>query len=295
MRLTAPVKAAAQRLTLPVLILASMMLIMLGKADVLLFDRVRIALGDFSAPLLNLVARPIATVASGVQKVENMADIYRQNAALRQENARLLRWEQVARRLEADNANLRNLVKLVPEGAVSYIAARVIADSGGAFVRNVLVNAGLRDGVERGQAAMTGDGLVGRIAEVGERTSRILLLTDLNSHVPVMLEGTHERAVLEGDNSDEPRLIYLQPKTVAKVGERIVTSGSGGVFPPGLPVGMIASVVGGVVRVEPFAELGRLEIVRIVNYGLDGILPQSAVPPARTSRLTKRGAVSASR
>jgi rod shape-determining protein MreC len=295
MRLTAPVKAAAQRLALPVLILASMMLIMLGKADVLLFDRVRIALGDFAAPILNLVAQPIATVASGVQKVENMADIYRQNAALREENTRLLHWEQVARRLEADNANLRNLVKLVPEGAVSFVAARVIADSGGAFVRNVLVNAGLRDGVQRGQAAMTGDGLIGRIAEVGERTSRILLLTDLNSHVPVMLEGTHERAVLEGDNSDEPRLIYLQPKTVARIGERIVTSGSGGVFPPGLPVGMIASVAGGTVRVEPFAELGRLEIVRIVNYGLDGILPQSAVPPQRVSRLSRSAHVSAAR
>lgn len=290
MRIAAPVKAAAQRLALPILIALSVMLIMLGKADVLLFDRLRVALGDLAAPLLNVVAQPVATVASTVQKVENMADIYRQNVELREENARLLRWEQVARRLEADNAELRNLVKLVPENAVSFIVARVIADSGGAFVRNVLVNAGQSDGVQRGQAALTGDGLVGRVAEVGGRTSRILLLTDLNSHVPVMLESTHERAVLEGDNSDEPKLIYLQPKTVVRVGERIVTSGSGGVFPPGLPVGVVSSVQGKIVRVEPFAELGRLEMVRIVNYGLDGILPQSAVPPPRASRPMRSGA-----
>jgi rod shape-determining protein MreC len=135
---------------------------------------------------------------------------------------------------------------------------------------------------------MTGEGLVGRVAEVGARAARVLLLTDLNSHIPVELEDTHDRAVLDGDNSEEPRLVYLPTKAEVRVGQRIVTGGAGGVFPPGLPVGVVSSVVGDIIRVEPYAELARLELVRIVDFGLSGVLPQSAVPaPRATGRGSK--------
>jgi rod shape-determining protein MreC len=296
MRLSPPVRAAAQRLALPALVFLSGMLTVLGKADILLIDRVRIAVADTVAPVLAFVATPVAGAAAAVQRVEDLVSIHRQNAVLREENQRLLQWQEAARRLAAENASLKDLLKLVPEAASSSIAARVIADSGGAFVRNVLVDAGERDGVGRGQAAMSGEGLVGRVAEVGERTARILLLTDLNSHIPVLIESSNERAVLNGDNSDQPRLVFLQPKTEIQVGDRILTSGSGGVFPPRLPVGVVASVDGGLIRVEPFAELSRLQVVRLVDYGLAGVLPQSAVPPPRAVKPGRaRAAVDPSR
>ncbi len=281
MRISAPVKVAAQRLTLPFLIFVSSMLVVFGKTDTLLYDGLRVGLVDRIAPVLQAVGQPFATVTGVFQAASDAVSVHRENAELREENARLLQWQEVARSLAAENAELRDLVKLVPQDAVSSVAARVIADSGGAFARNVLVNAGHDDGVQRGQAAMTGVGLVGRVAEVGARTARILLLTDLNSHIPVELEETHERAVLDGDNSEQPRLVYLPPKTEVAVGQRIVTGGAGGVFPPGLPVGVVASVSGDLIRVEPYAELAQLELVRIVDFGLSGVLPQSAVPAAR--------------
>ena len=283
-RLTAPVRAAAQRVVVPFLVLLSMMFIVLGKADLLLFDRLRIVVADAASPVLQAVAQPLATVASGVRQVEGLFDLYHENQRLREENARLLEWQEVARRLQAENQDLRSLTKFTPEGGARYITAQVIANSGGAFARNVLVSAGTRDGVDRGQAAVTGDGLVGRVAEVGERSARILLLTDLNSRIPVQLAQSGERAVMAGDNSGEPRLIYLPLNASVKPGDRIVTAGAGGVFPPGLPVGVVASVEGGLVRVEPFAELSRLDYVRIVDFGLGGVLPQSAVPLPRAAR-----------
>ncbi len=281
MRISAPVKAAAQRLTLPFLIFVSALLIVFGKTDALLYDGVRAVLADRMAPILEVASAPISTVTRAVQAVSDVIYAHRENAELREENARLLQWQEVARRLAVENAELRDLVKLVPENAVHSIAARVIADSGGAFARNVLIDVGARDGVQRGQAAMTGEGLVGRVAEVGARTARVLLLTDLNSHIPVELEQIHVRAMLNGDNSEEPRLAYLPPKTDVTVGTRIVTGGAGGVFPPGLPVGVVASVSGDVIRVEPYAELARLELLRIVDFGLSGVLPQSVVPGQR--------------
>ena len=78
------------------------------------------------------------------------------------------------------------MLKAVPDNAVSYVTARVIANSGGGYVRTVMVNAGTDQGLARGQAAITGDGLVGRLTEVGSRAARVLLITDLNSRIPVV-------------------------------------------------------------------------------------------------------------
>ena len=86
---------------------------------------------------------------------------------------------------------------------------------------------------------MTGDGLVGRVAELGDHAARILLLTDLNSRVPVVIEETRERAILSGDNTERPALAYLPPDARVSSGQRVVTSGSGGVLPAGLPIGTV--------------------------------------------------------
>jgi len=286
-RFTAPFRAAAQRAAVPFLIFLSALFIVLGKADIVLFEHLRITVADAAAPILQAVAQPIATAATGVRNIEAVFAVYSENQGLRDENARLLQWQEVARRLDAENARLRGLVKFTPESPVRDVAARVIGNSGGAFARNVLVNAGSREGVNRGQAAATGEGLVGRIAEVGDHSARVLLVSDLNSRIPVVLDDTRERAVMAGDNSDQPRLLYLRANAAVKVGERIVTGGAGGVFPPGIPVGVVASIADGVVRVEPYAELSRLEFVRIVDFGLEGVLPQNAMPLPKAAKGAK--------
>jgi rod shape-determining protein MreC len=274
-------RAAAQRLALPALVFLSGVLMVLSKADLAAIDFARSTVADMMTPVLRAVVEPLSFASNGVGKVENFFAVYQQNETLREQNRRLLEWQEVARRLMAENKALRDLDKLVPDDPTSSISARVIADSGGAFMRNVLVDAGSRDGVTRGEAALTGEGLIGRVAEVGRRSARILLLTDLNSHIPVMIESTSERAILIGDNSERPRLAFVDPKAKIAPGDRVVTSGTGGVFPPGLPVGTIAATDNGVIRVDPAADLARLDIVRLVDYGLGGVLPESAVPPPR--------------
>jgi rod shape-determining protein MreC len=280
-------------LALPMLVFVSALLMILGKADILVIDKTRAAVADALAPVMEEMATPLATASNAVARVEDAVAVFRENAVLREENARLLQWQEVARRLAAENASLRDLTKLVPDHSSTSLAARVIGDSGGAFLRNVLVDAGARDGVAPGEAALTGEGLIGRVSEVGGRTARILLLTDLNSHIPVMIERTSERALLDGDNSNSPRLSFLDAKTPVSPGDRIVTNGAGGVFPPGLPVGVVSGVENGIVRVEPYADLSRLDFVRLVDYGLGGLLPQSAIPPPRAPRAKGRAAVEA--
>jgi len=279
LRIAAPLRVLAQRFTFLGLVAASVGLMVLGKAETPIVEQARALVADAFVPVLDAVSRPVATVAEMGEKASAMMSVYSENQRLREENERLLRWESAARNLDAENRNLRELLHLNPEAPVSFVTARVVADAAGMFVRSVLVAAGAHNGVAKGQTAITGEGLVGRVGEVGERSARILLLTDLNSQVPVLLENSRARAILAGDNSDQPKLLYLPPDARPQVGDRIITSGHGGVFPPGLPVGVVGAVGDGVVRVKPFVEFYRLDYVRLIDYGLSGTLAVGAPPP----------------
>ena len=255
-------------------------MIILAKIDQVMFEALRISAADDAAPILDMLSRPPAAIEYIFDRGQGMIHIYQDNLRLVEENKRLLRWQQTALALASENTQLRDLLKLTPAAAVSNVTARVIASSGGAFLRSLLVDAGNNVGVVRDQAAVTGEGLVGRVYEVGARTARILLITDLNSRVPVIVERSRQRAILAGDNSRLPSLSYLDPATAVRSGDRIVTSGEGGVFPPGLPVGIVNAVDRGSPRVEPYAELSQVEYVRIVDYGLTDALPTPGVATA---------------
>ena len=290
MRVVTPLRVLGARFALPLFVIAAGVLLVLGKADPVMFERVRVPFADAMSPVLEFLARPATAVDAVVERVTGLFDIYGENRRLREENQRLLHWQHAAQTLQAENQRLKQLVKLTPEPPASFVASKVIANSGGSFARSVLVNAGRVDGVARGQAALAGEGLAGRVTEVGEKTARILLITDLNSKIPVIIDGSRERAVLAGDNTDQPRLLYFPARAEVKVGERVVTSGHGGVFPPNLPVGIVASVEDNLVRIEPFVELSRLDYLRLVDYGLSGVLPQPVQPIVRAGRGKKQQA-----
>ncbi|MFN8924195.1 MAG: rod shape-determining protein MreC [Rhodospirillales bacterium] len=267
-RLTAPLRAWAQRFSIFLFIVASVMLMVAGRVDTPAADTIRGRVIDAFAPILEAFAAPAATAARVVDAVIEARDLYGENQRLREQNALLLQWQQAALRLEAENRSLRTLLNVRPDPAVSFVTARVVAEPGGAFVRTVLVMAGRRNGVRRGQAAMSGVGVVGRVVEVGEWSSRVLLVTDLNARIPVQLEEGRVRAVLAGDNTDRPRLMHLASDAHVAVGDRVVTSGVGGMFPAGLPIGVVGSVTERMIRVQPLTDLRRLEHVKILDFGL---------------------------
>jgi rod shape-determining protein MreC len=283
-------RATVQRTALPFLVLLSAGVIVLGKADQMALDTVRMTVTDSLAPALDVVSRPVAAVGSMIDRVHGMISLYQENRRLEQDNERLLQWQQTALKLAADNKQLRSLVRAVPEPVVRYTSARIIANSGGAYVRTVMIDAGSGDGLARGQAVITGEGLVGRLTEVGVRAARVLLITDLNSRVPVVVETSHAAAVLAGDNSDRPRLVYLGNSAEVRVGDRVITSGEGGIFPPGVAVGVVAAIDGGVPRIEPYAELSQVGYVMAVDFGLSGGLPQPVPPVTAASRRHKANA-----
>jgi len=282
-RLLAPVKLLAQRFAYAVLVVLSVVIIVIGKADVALVERARMATADLMSPILSAIARPVAATEAAIARVGDMVGLYAENQRLRDENETLLQWQDAARRLEAENQSLRGLAKYDPGDAAWSISAHVIGTSGGAYSRSLLIDKGGMDGIAKGQAAASGTGLVGRIAEVGDRAARILLITDLNSRIPVVLQTSRERAILAGDNTPHPLLAFLAPNAKPEVGEHVVTSGDGGIFPPGIPVGVIVSA-DGQLRVAPVADLSVVDFVKIVDFGLSGMLPPAAVPAPKPAK-----------
>jgi rod shape-determining protein MreC len=279
-RLPLPFRVINQRVAFLGLFAAAIGLMIFGKTETPVVETLRTRITDAFIPVIEALARPASGISWLSDRLALLAASHAENARLREENERLLEWEQLARRLEAENRILRELLRFTPEQTATGIAARVIADAGGSFARSVVIAAGSRDGVARGQIAVAAEGLVGRVGDVGERGSRVLLITDLNSQVPVLIESSRQRAILAGDNSERPRLVFFGAGTRPQAGDRVVTSGHGGVFPPGLPVGTIIGGGDDVIRVQPFVDLGRLEHMRIVDYGMQGLLPAPAPAPA---------------
>lgn len=225
----------------------------------------RTATSDLLSPALNFVSRPVQDAAMFVRDVSGLAQLQAENMRLRQENIRLRDWHQAAMFLDAENKSLRSLLKMKLDPSLSYISARVMADSGNAYVKSLLLSIGEDDGVQKGGAVLGSDGLAGRIVEVGNASARVLLVTDINSRIPVLIEGVSQHAVMAGTNENMPVLVHLPPGMEVPVGSRVITSGHGGVFPYGLPVGQVVITRDGEAGVALYADLDRLVHVRIVN------------------------------
>lgn len=270
-------RSLLQRFAFLSLIGVTFALMLIGKADTVLVERARSAVTDAVTPILRVMGEPASMISQTINNVRELASIRGQNAELREANERLLQWQSVAQRLEAENTSLRSLLALVPEPGAEFVSARVVGDVGGAFAQSVIITAGLSSGVTKGQVVMTGEGLVGRVTQAGNASSRVLLITDINSRIPVLVGEAGNRAILAGDNSARPKLLYLNQNAAAP-GDKVVTSGDAEAFPPGIPIGQVAEVEDGNAAVELFVARDKLQYVRVADYGLAGILIE---PPAQ--------------
>jgi rod shape-determining protein MreC len=269
-RLSIQARQALAKLTLPVLVAASVGLMLLGKADTLLAERAHMALADALAPIYAALAPPLADLREAVNNATGLWDLTAENARLRDENERLRRWESIALTLDAENQRLKANLHWIPDPAPSYVTARVVADAGGVYAKAVLLSVGPNHSIRKGEIALDERGLVGRVTEVGARSARVLLITDMNSRIPVIMENSRAHAILVGTNGTRPRLLYWPEGSAPQEGERIVTNAEAGAFPANLPVGVVHYSPANVPEVAPAAKLDQLEVVRIFDYGLSG-------------------------
>lgn len=280
LRFTMPLKALVDRFAFAILIVCSVALLILAKANQDLMGAVTTRVADAFVPVLAVLTEPIAASRRLAEATGRWVALHEENARLREQNDRLLEWQRTARHLALENEALRRMLDLAATTAVpTAVTARVVADAGGAFVHTVLVDAGAAHGVVEGMAAVDQRGLVGRVIDVGEHSARVLLLIDLNSRVPVMVEPSRDQAILAGDNTHQPGLTFLPVNPHLSVGDRVVTSGRGGMLPPGLDVGVVSALREDKVAVSTWADWDRLEYVNLLEYA--PVLPPEALAEAQ--------------
>jgi len=257
------------------LTLTAVALMALSEANSPFASRMRIQVVDAFTPILAAISQPVESVSSWIGNMSTASALREENTRLRAEIEALRAGRVRAAQIESENRSLRSLLGAPRMNEGRPIAARIVADSGRGFVRSYLIAAGTAHGVRRGLAVVTAEGLIGRVTDVGERSARVLLLVDLNSRISVRIQRTRSRAIMAGDNTGSPRLLYLPVDTEVRPGDRVVTSGHDGVLPPGIPVGVVTAAEGGYLRVRPHVSWSKVEFVQVVDYEAKGLVPAS--------------------
>ncbi|CAI8213469.1 MAG: Cell shape-determining protein MreC [SAR116 cluster bacterium] len=264
-------KIRQRRIAHTLLVVASFSLMFLGKADFGALRSARMGLNDFIAPVVDLLSAPVRGVETMVQGIRTVASLRAENVRLQAENAMLKRWRRRAEILESENRQLRSVAGAVSPDRRVALTARAVTAPGGAFAHTVLVANGSEQGIAAGNPVVTTDGLVGLVVDVGRAYSRVLMISDINAQIPVILASSSWPAVTAGNNGPFLVLQFLPEEAKPRVGELVLTSGHGGVLPAGVPVGRVDLVDDDYVRIKPAVDLRNLSYVSILVGGTDGI------------------------
>ena len=254
-----------RRILIGLLVLVLMGAFLIWRIDSPRMERFRAQVVDRVVPSFAWATVPLARLAGMVESFRSYQHLYEQNQKLRRDLLQMKAWKEAALQLEQENARLRDLNRVRLDPKLTFVTGVVLADSGSPFRKSVLLNIGSHDGILDGWAVTDGLGLVGRISGVGARSARVLLLTDPASRIPVIVQPSGQRALLSGDNGPDPRLDFIESPEDVRPGDRIVTSGDGGVFPAGLLVGQVVLSPDIGFRARLAADYRRLEFLRVLR------------------------------
>jgi len=230
------------------------------------YGATRKAADAVAAPVGGVLSGPVRWVGAGVDSVRGYFFAISENRRLKAELKEAHEWRDAALALRNTNERYRILLGLKTDPPIPMISARIVTDTRGPFANTRLANVGKEMGVKPGYPVMSENGLVGRVIGVTTGASRVLLLTDISSRTPVMIDRTNARAILTGDGGPNPKLEYMRGQNPVQPGDRVVTSGDGGVLPRGLPVGVAAKGLDGRWRVILASDSAPVDFVRILEF-----------------------------
>ena len=271
MRPSDKAKVRHRRLVHVVLIALSFSLMFIGKADLVAMRDLRMSSNDFLAPVIDFVSAPIRGVETMAEGIRTVASLRAENVRLQAENDLLQRWRRRAEILESENQQLRSVTGTVSDENRSLITARAVTAPGGSFAHTILIAIGNESGIAAGDPVITSNGLVGIVYEVGRAYARVLMISDINARIPVMLASSSWPGLTIGRNGEYLELAFLPAEARPEVGELVLTSGHGGILPAGLAVGRVDWVDGENIRVRPAVEFRNLGYVSVLIGGTEGV------------------------
>ena len=269
-RVVRPIRSIWQRFAFMALMGMAFTLMIGDEVEIKFLKQIKSSATHGLGTLLELSTESTALVKETFLTLSELPNFKYELARLQRENNELKKWKYVAGSLNSQNIALRDLYNFVPLPTVKTITGRIISYSGGAFTRSILINVGSKSGARLGQAVMSSFALIGILVDVGDEYSRVLLITDLNSQIPVKIQNNNASGILIGDNSQLAKLVFLPQGTILTEGQIITTSGRGGILPPDLPIGLVKKIEGLKFVVDPFDDWAQSGYVRVLNYKFSG-------------------------
>lgn len=228
------------------------------------------------SPFQGVVSAPLEGLNDYVNNLQSVSELQQENQRLRAEVDRLTRELASLPELTKENAQLRevlNLQKARP--SYQWLPARIIGSDPSNLIRAVIIDKGANDGVQKGMTVVSARGsLVGKVLDVKATTAKVLLITDVTSSVTARVEGSGAEGVVSGQRNGPLVMRYISQVEIVKTGDKVVTSGKGGVFPEGFPIGMVLDVrqkdieLYQEARIESAVDFRRLEGVLIITNHL---------------------------
>jgi rod shape-determining protein MreC len=273
------------QLPLVIVLALAVVLVLLGRAQAGLFDHARTRITDWMAPTLESVHTPVQGFNRWIGSIDELFVVYRENLALKDENARLRQWRNVAVVMQGRVRHYQEMLHAVPDPDINSVLGRVIGRASRPFLQTMILDAGEASGVKPGEAVVDARGMIGRIYLAGNHTSWVILLTDLNSRIPITIASANGKAaslqaIMTGDNSADPVLDTLSQSVTLRPGDQVVSSGDGGLLPPGLPIGTVMGGPGAY-RVALLADASSSEDVEVLAFRH----PAETLPRTTTSQL----------
>ena len=223
-------------------------------------------------PITTFLSAPVNYFKKLSADISDYTNVYEENKRLRAENETLRAWQRLASSLASDQKELAKLLNYKPVAQGREYVVRILTDYNSPFSQSLIIKGGKNIGVHNGDVLVSNEGLYGFVQEVGKQTSRALKITDYYSRVPVYVGLNRYPAIMVGDNSHTPKIMSLPEESVVHVGDYVMTSGTAGVYPSGIPVGVVQSVEGDVIRVSLAEKEQNPEFVRVIDFGLSGLI-----------------------
>ena len=253
------------------LLLLTFLILFIGKADLAIVNKLSIIVSDLSSPAISSISNQTKIIGNSFNYLKNTTLIREENKNLYNENLRLKKFEILSKIYENENNLLKNQLNLIPQNYENFITVKAISAPGNIFSHSLLLNAGRKVGIEKGNAVLFNGVFVGQVIRVGENSSRVLLISDVNSMIPVVVSNNRIPSILTGENLILPSLKFLPNNVKLNNGSVVQTSGHGGLLPSGLPIGTVVTNASEKYYVKPSIDLNLIDYVQILLWQADGI------------------------
>ena len=254
-----------QRFSLFVLMVVSIFLLFVEKIETKPLNYFRSAVKDVIYRGSEIISFPARSLSGSLDLINDHINLYTNYNNLKKENNLLKNKILKSDYLTLENTQLRRLIDEQMGSYSNLVSSRVMLDKQSPYLNSFVINSGNNKNIKNGMEVLDGKNFIGRIVDVNFFSSRVLLVSDLNSKIPVLSEPSGSHAILSGHGTNEPTLEYLSKNNGIQDGDKIYTSGKEGIFTPGLVVGK-AKIEKNKIKVLLFADLDQITFVNI-NLG----------------------------